>query len=349
MKYDVFICHASEDKADFVRRLAEALRRRGLNVWYDEFTLQVGDSLPAKIDEGLRDSQCGVVILSHAFFGKNWPRLELDALVARQGAEGRSLILPIWHKVTREEVSNYSPVLARTFALKSEDGLRKVCDQIVKAAFPDRVKKRSRKKAAPAQQASSSTPYTLKNLKGFLREAFPDFLWDSYERSLYDLHRSVNIALVEQLREAVEDADTRDLLRALYVRLLGREPDALGIVSFAPRIFLRGAAGLQEFGAHIVGSREYRSMKTRNRVGLPSPPTTSEPIDLEPGMRLPEGWAGDSWMSSQPTVYFLRAWKVGGSVYAVKQGPHLQEVFRQMLAEIEKGGSGRAEVKIKES
>jgi len=53
MKYDVFISHASEDKADFVHPLALALHEKGLSVWYDEFTLQLGDSLTESINDGI--------------------------------------------------------------------------------------------------------------------------------------------------------------------------------------------------------------------------------------------------------------------------------------------------------
>ncbi|NDV24717.1 DUF1883 domain-containing protein [Desulfovibrio sp. JC022] len=51
--HDVFISHASEDKDEIVRPLATALINEGLNVWYDEFTLRIGDSLRQKIDKGL--------------------------------------------------------------------------------------------------------------------------------------------------------------------------------------------------------------------------------------------------------------------------------------------------------
>ena len=44
-KFDVFIAHAFEDKMPFVAPLADALRSRALKVWYDDFTLQVGDSI----------------------------------------------------------------------------------------------------------------------------------------------------------------------------------------------------------------------------------------------------------------------------------------------------------------
>lgn len=53
MEHDVFISHTSEDKEDFVEPLVNALREAGLNVWYDRFELKLGDSLRAKIDQGL--------------------------------------------------------------------------------------------------------------------------------------------------------------------------------------------------------------------------------------------------------------------------------------------------------
>ena len=38
--YDVFICHASKDKAAFVAPLAVALQSIGLRVWYDDEALE---------------------------------------------------------------------------------------------------------------------------------------------------------------------------------------------------------------------------------------------------------------------------------------------------------------------
>jgi hypothetical protein len=58
--HDVFICHASEDKDEFVRPLAEALRVHHIEVWYDEFALKVGDSLREAIDLGLASSRFGI-------------------------------------------------------------------------------------------------------------------------------------------------------------------------------------------------------------------------------------------------------------------------------------------------
>jgi hypothetical protein len=121
-EYDVFISHASEDKEAIVRPLAHALRDEGLTVWYDEFELRVGASLRRSIDAGLANSRFGVVVLSESFFQKGWANYELDGLVTRDVASGGAqIILPIWHRVTKDEVVGYSPSLADKVALHSSE------------------------------------------------------------------------------------------------------------------------------------------------------------------------------------------------------------------------------------
>lgn len=118
VKYDVFVSHASEDKEEFVKPLVEALQEAGYKVWYDEFTLKVGDSLRRSIDNGLKNSRYGIVVLSNAFFAKNWTQYELDGLVTRE-MQGHKVILPIWHLVSKNQVQNYSPTLADKKAINS--------------------------------------------------------------------------------------------------------------------------------------------------------------------------------------------------------------------------------------
>jgi hypothetical protein len=116
--YDFFISHASEDKDDFVRPLVQALITLGLKVWYDELTLEVGDSLRRNIDHGLGNSRYGIVILSKAFFAKQWPQYELDALVNKSMA-GKKVILPIWYGVQHTDVSEFSHSLADKVAFSA--------------------------------------------------------------------------------------------------------------------------------------------------------------------------------------------------------------------------------------
>ena len=109
--YDVFISHASEDKETIVRSLVTELVRQGLEVWYDEFTLRIGDSLRQKIDKGLARSRVGLVVLSSSFIAKGWTNYELDGIVTR-AVSGEQLLLPIWHNITKQDVINFSPLLA---------------------------------------------------------------------------------------------------------------------------------------------------------------------------------------------------------------------------------------------
>jgi hypothetical protein len=130
---DVFLSHATEDKDDIARPLATALTDRGLRVWYDEFVLEMGDSLRESIDRGLAISEFGVVILSPQFFAKRWTSLELNGLVTREVSELRQIILPVWHNVDRDAVAKYSLLLADRKATPSSLGVGAVADRIVKA------------------------------------------------------------------------------------------------------------------------------------------------------------------------------------------------------------------------
>ncbi len=69
--YDVFLSHSSKDKA-IVRAVAERLRADGLRLWFDEWILKPGDSIPAKIEEGLEQSRVLVLCLSANAFGSEW-------------------------------------------------------------------------------------------------------------------------------------------------------------------------------------------------------------------------------------------------------------------------------------
>lgn len=132
MDYDVFICHASEDKTAVVEPLAATLRGRGLRVWLDRMEILIGDRLTERIDDGLAHSRFGVVIVSRAVLGKDtgWVRRELDGLAAREAQEGQVVVLPVWHGIGYKEVASYSPTLASKLAADTGDGLEAVAEMI---------------------------------------------------------------------------------------------------------------------------------------------------------------------------------------------------------------------------
>lgn len=131
-RWDVFVSHASEDKATVVEPLVASLKAQGVRVWYDRADLTLGDSLRRKIEEGLSEYRYGVVIVSAAFLAKRWPQTELDALFAREES-GRKAILPVWCGVDSTSLSQHSPILASRLAARWSDGVDHVVSMIIQA------------------------------------------------------------------------------------------------------------------------------------------------------------------------------------------------------------------------
>lgn len=117
-EYDVFISHASEDKTPFVEELVKALQDKDVKVWYDSLSIAWGDSLRKQIDDGLKKSRFGIVVLSENYIKKGWTQYELDGLFDIEMTKGKT-ILPIWHNITKQQVMDFSPTLAGRKALTS--------------------------------------------------------------------------------------------------------------------------------------------------------------------------------------------------------------------------------------
>jgi len=119
-EYDVFISHAWEDKEDFVNDFVKDLNSLGVTTWYDKSQILWGDSMRKKIDEGLKKSRFGIVILSPNYIaeGKYWTKAELDGLFQLESINGKKL-LPIWHKLTKKEVMDFSPTIAGKLAMNT--------------------------------------------------------------------------------------------------------------------------------------------------------------------------------------------------------------------------------------
>lgn len=121
----VFLSHASEDKERFVRGFAERLRQLGIDAWYDGWEILPGDNLINKIfEEGLKQAQYVVIVLSKISVQKPWVREELNVSLVKK-IQGESRIIPViidedfeipealrtilWQKVS--DVNNYDDVL----------------------------------------------------------------------------------------------------------------------------------------------------------------------------------------------------------------------------------------------
>jgi hypothetical protein len=150
-EWDVFISHASEDKDAFVQPLAYALVEEGVRVWYDDFMIDIGDSLTEGIDEGLKKSRYGIVVLSKSYFVKPWSKRELEGLWARDLME-KTVILPVWLGVDRNDVLAFSPTLANRRAFNANDGIANVVTDLLRFVKPTAVWRSAEPPRIPARQ-----------------------------------------------------------------------------------------------------------------------------------------------------------------------------------------------------
>lgn len=98
----VFFSHAAADRA-LVERLATDLIAQGLDVWYSEWEIGIGDSLRRRIDIGIDSATHFLVLLSPASLQSEWVQTELDAgMVNKIG--GTCKLLPILHEIEASQV-----------------------------------------------------------------------------------------------------------------------------------------------------------------------------------------------------------------------------------------------------
>lgn len=129
-----FIAHDTRDKDGLVRELAFEISKLMCPVWYDEYSLKVGDSLRVSIEKGLKETHKCVVILSpHFFSNEGWGRAEFDSIFTREIIAKHNVMLPVWHNVGVKEVYDYCPRLVDKVGLNSALGSTELARKLVHA------------------------------------------------------------------------------------------------------------------------------------------------------------------------------------------------------------------------
>lgn len=211
--WDVFISHAWEDKETVARPLANALVQAGLSVWYDEFTLTLGDGLRSSIERGLAESRYAIVILSPNFYAKNWPQRELDGLFTREMRGGKT-ILPVLHHLTPQELERRNPMLADKVSTSTDRGLDLVVRDILRAVCPNQGQplpepepEQGREELSFDKLGQASNPDKLNELMNRLHSrlaANPENGEVHYRLALCYLHLKAYKRAIEHFKRAVE-------------------------------------------------------------------------------------------------------------------------------------------------
>jgi hypothetical protein len=127
-----FISHDSRDKTSIAEPIALQLQRLMCPVWYDQFSLRVGDSLRESIERGLKECSKCILVLTPSFLGnKGWSKREYDSIFTREIVEKQNLILPVWHEISAEDAYNFSPILADRVAVQWSLGVEEVARRLL--------------------------------------------------------------------------------------------------------------------------------------------------------------------------------------------------------------------------
>ena len=110
-QYDVFISHASADKLSYVDDLYAALSRLKIDIFYDKEELSWGDNWKDRIIQGTEKSEFAIIVISKAFFGREWTERELNEFLQRQNETGQKIILPLLYDITFDDVKTHYPEL----------------------------------------------------------------------------------------------------------------------------------------------------------------------------------------------------------------------------------------------
>jgi TIR domain len=116
-RINVFLCHATEDKAAVAVPLSQSLQS-DVHVWLDQDAIKPGESIFYSVSAGLNECNYGVVILSPNFAAKSWAKSELAALWSFRMTQNKVLI-PVWYNLDRQQVTELSPLIVDLKAIVS--------------------------------------------------------------------------------------------------------------------------------------------------------------------------------------------------------------------------------------
>lgn len=90
----VFLCHSHKDKTLFAEPLAKDLKKYGMDVWYDGWSVLGGDPLLSQISRGIKECDYFIVLLTPNSIESRWVEKELDMAFERCNKD-ETQIIPI--------------------------------------------------------------------------------------------------------------------------------------------------------------------------------------------------------------------------------------------------------------
>lgn len=127
--YDLFLCHAWDDRREAADELHGLLEGEGVSVWFSEKDIILGQPFMREIDKGLAKTRIGLVLITPAFL----KRIESGGVSEKELSEllARDLLIPVAHGVTYDEIRAVSPLLgSRNGMSTDEDSMEDIAKKV---------------------------------------------------------------------------------------------------------------------------------------------------------------------------------------------------------------------------
>lgn len=127
--YDLFLCHAWDDRRGTATELHDLLEAQDVSVWFSERDIILGQPFMREIDKGLAKTRIGLVLITPAFL----KRVESGGVSEKELSEllARDLLIPVAHGVTYDEIRAISPLLGSRNGLSTdEDSIEDIAKKI---------------------------------------------------------------------------------------------------------------------------------------------------------------------------------------------------------------------------
>ena len=104
---NIFISFSGIAREKFAIKFLNFFKQYGLNCWYDQHELFLGDELKETIvQKGIETANYSVLIINKTYLSRNWPCQEAIKLYEQLEIKRDSVIFPILLDITKEEVKN---------------------------------------------------------------------------------------------------------------------------------------------------------------------------------------------------------------------------------------------------
>lgn len=126
----VFICHSSEDKESFVKNFVDNLFKKGIYAWVDEYEINYGDSIIKKVNEGLKNSDKGIIVYSKNLKNSVFALAEENSIIYKGIYEKSYFIIPVIidDDVEIPELINHVSSVKITNIDNYDEELERICD-----------------------------------------------------------------------------------------------------------------------------------------------------------------------------------------------------------------------------